>query len=111
MRNRAQQARMPMRGYVTMKRAAPEPPRHLPRARLPSSAPCHTPTPMKGVLVDYRLVLLIIAYVFAVITGLVIAYLLALPRARFLSAVGAILFAALAGAGIYAFAITISLDP
>ena len=45
---------------------------------------CHiaTPAPRKGVLVDYRLVLLIIAYVFAVLTGLVLAPLLALPRAR-----------------------------
>ena len=66
---------------------------------------------MKGVLVDFRLVLIIIAYVFAVISGLVLAWLLALPRARLLSLLGAVVFAAIAGVGIYAFPTTISVDP
>ena len=58
----------------------------------------------------FELILLIIAYVFAVLTGLMLAPLLALPRARLLSVLGAVVFAALVGAGTYAFARTISLD-
>lgn len=59
----------------------------------------------------FQLVLLIIAYVFAVITGLVLSMLLALPRARILSVLGAIVFAAIVGAGTYAYATSISVDP
>ena len=59
----------------------------------------------------FQLVLLIIAYAFAVVTGLLVAALLALPRARLLSVLGAIVFAALVGAGIYAFALSITVDP
>jgi hypothetical protein len=61
--------------------------------------------------VPFQLVLLIIAYVFAVLTGLVLAVFLALPRARLLSVVGAVVFAALVGAGTYAFAMSITVDP
>ena len=60
---------------------------------------------------SFQLVLIIIAYVFAVITGLVLAFLLALPRARFLSLLGAIVFAAIAGVAIYASATSISVEP
>ncbi|HEV7128272.1 MAG TPA: hypothetical protein VGN32_12630 [Ktedonobacterales bacterium] len=57
---------------------------------------------------NIRLILIIIAGVFAVITGLTVAGLISVSRARWIALVGAVVFTVGGGAAIYFFSTTIS---
>jgi ABC-type antimicrobial peptide transport system permease subunit len=61
--------------------------------------------------VSWQLVLIIIAFVFAVLTGIPLGAAMSVRRARVLGSLGGIIGAALSAAGVYAYATSISVDP
>jgi ABC-type antimicrobial peptide transport system permease subunit len=61
--------------------------------------------------VSWQLVLAIIAFIFAVLVGVPLGAAMSTRRARILGALGAVIGAALIAAGVFAYAMTISLDP